>query len=74
MPNMFISLDVPRGEGVGLPAIVSNTGHPKTFVLGGAVLGGRYIVEGSNDGGNIRSLSPRRTHCHTITGATRIGY
>jgi len=52
MPNMFISLDVPRGEGVGLPAIVSNTGHPKTFVLGGAVLGGRYIVEGSNDGGN----------------------
>jgi hypothetical protein len=51
MPNMFISLDVPRGEGVGLPAIVSNTGHPKSFVLGGTIPGGRYVVEGSNDGG-----------------------
>ena len=52
MPNMFISLDVPRGEGVGVPAIVSTTGHPKTFVLAGSVSGGRYVVEGSNDGGN----------------------
>ena len=52
MPNMFISLDVPHGEGVGVPAIVSTTGHPKTFVLAGDVSGGRYIVEGSSDAGN----------------------
>jgi hypothetical protein len=52
MPNMFISLDTPKGDGVGVPAIVSTTGHPKTFVLAGNVPGGRYIVEGSNDGGN----------------------
>lgn len=50
MPNTFISLDVPRGDGVGTPAVVSLTGHPKTFVLGGPVAG-RYIVEGSCDGG-----------------------
>jgi hypothetical protein len=52
MPNTFISLDVPRGEGVGVPAVVSMTGHPKSFVLAGTVSGGRYVVEGSNDGGN----------------------
>src|SRR5512138_100119 len=52
MPNTFISLEVPRGDGVGVPAIVSMTGHPKSFVLAGTVPGGRYVVEGSNDGGS----------------------
>ena len=51
MPNTFINLDVPRGEGVGIPTVVGMTGHPKSFVLAGDVAGGRYIVEGSNDGG-----------------------
>lgn len=51
MPNTFINLDVPRGEGVGVPTVIGLTGHPKSFVLAGEVPGGRYIVEGSNDGG-----------------------
>lgn len=52
MPNTFIPIDVPRGTGAGVPAVVGLTGHPKTFVLSGTVPeGGRYIVEGSNDGG-----------------------
>lgn len=51
MPNTFITLDVPRGEGAGTPAVVATTGHPKTFVLAGDVAGARYVVEGSNDGG-----------------------
>jgi hypothetical protein len=34
-----------------VPTVVSLTGHPKSFVLAGTVPGGRYIVEGSNDGG-----------------------
>lgn len=50
MPNTFISLDVPRGDGVGTPAVVSLTGHPRTFVLNGPVAG-RFMVEGSCDGG-----------------------
>jgi hypothetical protein len=51
MPNTFISLDVPDGDGSGTPAFVGLTGHPKTFVIGGAVAPGtRYVVEGSNDG------------------------
>jgi hypothetical protein len=52
MPNTFIALDVPRGSAAGTPFIASATGHPKTFVLAGAVRpGARYVVEGSNDGG-----------------------
>jgi hypothetical protein len=43
---------VPVGEGVGTPAIVGMTGHPKSFVLAGTVPGGRYVVEGSKDGGS----------------------
>jgi hypothetical protein len=53
MPNTFIALDVPRGDGTGTPAFVGLTGHPKTFVLAGSVApGARYVVEGSNDGAN----------------------
>lgn len=51
MPNTFITLDVPSAEGPGTPAVVANTGHPKTFVLAGDVGGAPYVVEGSNDGG-----------------------
>ena len=51
MPNRFIALDVPvAANGTGAPVDVSDTGHPKTFVLTGPVTG-RYVVEGSNDGG-----------------------
>ncbi|MDX2023250.1 MAG: hypothetical protein SF187_23655 [Deltaproteobacteria bacterium] len=51
MPNTFITLDVPNvANGAGVPTLVGGTGHPKSFVLTGA-LTGRYIVEGSNDGG-----------------------
>jgi hypothetical protein len=51
MPNTFQNLDVPTADGAGAPFDTSALGRPKTIVLSGAVLG-RYIVEGSNDGGN----------------------
>ncbi|MDX2116261.1 MAG: hypothetical protein SFZ24_11680, partial [Planctomycetota bacterium] len=52
MPNTFISLEVPRGDGVGAAVDTALTGHPKTFVLAGPVrTGARYVIEGSNDGG-----------------------
>ena len=51
MPNTFISLEVPRAANTaGAPTNVAFTGHPKSFVLAGPV-NGRYVVEGSNDGG-----------------------
>jgi len=51
MPNTFTSLDCPTNDGSGLPFITRALGRPKTIVFSGPVLG-RYIVEGSNDGGN----------------------
>jgi hypothetical protein len=50
MPNTFQNLDVPTADAAGAPFDTSALGRPKTIVLSGAVLG-RYIVEGSNDGG-----------------------
>ena len=38
MPNTFISLDVPRGEGIGVPAVVGLT-EPKWSV------GDRLLVD-----------------------------
>ena len=51
MPNTFTALDVPVNDGSGLPFVTRTLGRPKTIVFAGPVLG-RYIVEGSNDGGN----------------------
>jgi hypothetical protein len=52
MPNSFIQLDVPVTDTAGAPAVTTLTGSPKTFVFAAdAVPGGRYVVEGSNDGG-----------------------
>lgn len=51
MPNTFATLDVPVNDGSGAPFITRALGRPKTIVFSGPVLG-RYIVEGSNDGGN----------------------
>src|SRR5215831_7320046 len=51
MPNTFTTLDVPVNDGSGVPFVTSGLGRPKTIVFSGPVLG-RYIVEGSNDGGN----------------------
>src|SRR5262252_1827658 len=51
MPNTFTTLDVPVNDGSGVPFVTSSLGRPKTIVFSGPVLG-RYIVEGSNDGGN----------------------
>jgi hypothetical protein len=51
MPNTFTTLDVPVNDGSGVPFITRALGRPKTIVFSGPVLG-RYIVEGSNDGGN----------------------
>src|SRR3954470_3764946 len=51
MPNTFTSLDVPINDGSGTPFITSALGRAKTIVFSGPVLG-RYIVEGSNDGGS----------------------
>jgi hypothetical protein len=51
VPNTFVALDVPAtADGVGAPTSVAATGHPKSLVLAGPV-SGRYVVEGSNDGG-----------------------
>src|SRR5882724_1896323 len=51
MPNTFAALDVPINDGSGVPFVTAGLGRPKTIVFSGPVLG-RYIVEGSNDGGN----------------------
>jgi hypothetical protein len=52
MPNTFITLEVPTSaNSTGAPVYVGNTGHPKTFVRTGPI-SGRYVVEGSNDGGS----------------------
>jgi len=51
MPNTFTTLDVPINDGSGVPFVTRALGRPKTIVFSGPVLG-RYIVEGSNDGGN----------------------
>jgi len=51
MPNTFTTLDVPINDGAGVPFVTAGLGRPKTIVFSGPVLG-RYIVEGSNDGGN----------------------
>src|SRR5437763_9563329 len=51
MPNTFTALDVPINDGSGVPFVTAGLGRPKTIVFAGPVLG-RYIVEGSNDGGN----------------------
>ena len=51
MPNTFTTLDVPINDGSGVPFVTRGLGRAKTIVFSGPVLG-RYIVEGSNDGGN----------------------
>jgi hypothetical protein len=53
MPNVFASLDVPTSDATpGAPFDVTATGRPKTLVLDGPIRpGGRYIVEGSTNGG-----------------------
>lgn len=52
MPNTFVSLNVPNTDTAGAPAVTSLTGSPKTFVFAtDGIPHGRYVVEGSNDGG-----------------------
>src|SRR3954452_12000883 len=51
MPNTFTTLDVPINDGSGVPFVTRALGRPKTIVFSGPVAG-RYIVEGSNDGGS----------------------
>ena len=53
MPNTFASLNVPTSDAVpGTPFDVQATGRPKTLVFDGPIRpGGRYIVEGSTNGG-----------------------
>jgi hypothetical protein len=52
MPNSFSPLDVPLVDGPGVPLITSAFGRQKTIGFSGAGVKGRYVVEGSNDGGN----------------------
>jgi len=52
MPNSFQSLDVPLVDGPGVPFITSAFGRQKTIGFSGSGVRGRYVVEGSNDGGN----------------------
>lgn len=53
MPNTFANLNVPTSDAVpGTPLDVQATGRPKTLVFDGPIRpGGRYIVEGSTNGG-----------------------
>ena len=50
MPNTFTTLDTPTTDGSGTPFVTRTLGRAKTIVFSGQVIG-RYIVEGSNDGG-----------------------
>jgi hypothetical protein len=50
MPNTFTTLDVPVSDGSGVPFVTKALGRPKTIIFSGPVIG-RYVVEGSNDGG-----------------------
>lgn len=52
MPNSFSQLDVPLVDGPGLPLITSGFGRQKTIGFSAPSVRGRYVVEGSNDGGN----------------------
>jgi hypothetical protein len=52
MPNSFSQLDVPFVDGPGVPLITSALARQKTIGFSGAGVKGRYVVEGSNDGGN----------------------
>lgn len=51
MPNTFVNLSVPTADGPGTSFVSTALGRPKTLVFSGPVRG-RYVVEGSNDGGN----------------------
>jgi hypothetical protein len=52
MPNSFNQIDVPLADGPGVPLIASALGRQKTIAFSGSKVRGRYVVEGSNDGGN----------------------
>jgi hypothetical protein len=49
MPNSFLNLEIPRGDGVGAPTDTGLTAATKTFIYAGAPAG-RFAVEGSHDG------------------------
>jgi len=50
--NSFIQLDVPANDAAGAPTVTTLTGSPKAFAFASdAVPTGRYVIEGSNDGG-----------------------
>ena len=49
MPNTFLNLEIPRGDGVGDPSDTGLTAATKTFIYPGTPAG-RFAVEGSHDG------------------------
>ena len=50
--NSFLQLNVPANDTAGASTVTALTGSPKTFAFGSDVVpNGRYVVEGSNDGG-----------------------
>lgn len=50
MPNLFLDLPVPAGDGTGTPVDTSSLGGNKTFQVSGSYTGA-LTIEGSNDGG-----------------------
>jgi len=50
MPNLFVSLPLPPGSGVGAPADVSAMGRDKTIIVDGSVAGTVVTIEASVDG------------------------
>ena len=74
MPNTFIALDVPATDTTGVPAITTLMGSPKTFVFAAdRPPGGRYVIEGSNDGGNTWDILVGLDGTEAVFGASTTG-
>src|SRR5438105_4767557 len=75
MPNTFASLIVPTSDQLSGDAFdVRQTGPAKTFVFDGVVRpGGRYIVEGSADGGDAWDILTGRDGTPVFFTADRQG-
>ena len=75
MPNTFASLNVPASDQFpGETFDVRQAGPEKTFVFDGAVRpGGRYIVEGSADGGDTWDILTGRDGTQVFFAADNAG-
>jgi hypothetical protein len=53
MPNIFVNLPMPAGNGAGAAVDVSAQGRDKSIVMGGGFGGATVAIEVSTDGGNV---------------------